>query len=120
MWPPARLAARASSPYIRRMKNATKYLTFELPRRSSLVRITDEVAAFRDECGLQDGMILVSAMHITAAVFVNDDGKWLVHFGPHPLAIFDVAAKKVRPLATALAGPKVEQLEDHQNQEAPK
>jgi len=49
-----------------------------------------------------------------------DDGKWLVHFGPHPLAIFDLAAKKVRPLATALAGPKVEQLEDHENQEAPK
>jgi secondary thiamine-phosphate synthase enzyme len=55
------------------MKTATKYLWFELPRRRGLVRITDEVEAFCAESGIAEGMILVSAMHITAAVFVNDD-----------------------------------------------
>jgi secondary thiamine-phosphate synthase enzyme len=55
------------------MKTATKYLTFELPRRRGLIRITDEVQAFCRESGVRDGMILVSAMHITAGVFVNDD-----------------------------------------------
>ena len=55
------------------MKTSTKYLTFEFPMRRGLVRITDEVAAFRAESGLQDGMILVSAMHITAGIWVNDE-----------------------------------------------
>ena len=44
------------------MKTATKYLTFELPRRRGLVRITDEVESFCAESGVQEGMILVSAM----------------------------------------------------------
>jgi len=51
--------------YISRMKTATKYLTFEIPQRRGLVRITDEVAEFCGESGVQDGLILVSAMHIT-------------------------------------------------------
>lgn len=76
------------------MKTATKYLTFELPRRRGLVRITDEVSGFRAECGLEDGMILVSAMHITAAVFVNDDEPglhedleaWVQRLAPGPSA----------------------------------
>jgi secondary thiamine-phosphate synthase enzyme len=55
------------------MKTATRYLTFELPRRRGLVRITDEVESFCRESGVREGMILVSAMHITAGVFVNDD-----------------------------------------------
>lgn len=76
------------------MKIATKYLTFELPHRRGLVRITDQVAAFRAESGLEDGMILVSAMHITAAVFVNDDEpglhqdieEWVQRLAPGPAA----------------------------------
>ncbi len=76
------------------MRTATKYLTFQLPRRRGLVRITDEVASFRDECGIDEGMILVSAMHITAAVFVNDDEPglhqdiedWLQRLAPGPSA----------------------------------
>jgi secondary thiamine-phosphate synthase enzyme len=76
------------------MKTATKYLTFELPRRRALVRITDEIAAFRAESDLRDGMILVSAMHITAAVFVNDDEpglhqdieEWVQRLAPGPSA----------------------------------
>jgi transposase InsO family protein len=46
-----------------------------------------------------------------------DDGKWLLHFGPHALAIFDAAEKKIRPLGTALAPPITEQLEDLENEE---
>ncbi|HEY7725677.1 MAG TPA: secondary thiamine-phosphate synthase enzyme YjbQ [Anaeromyxobacteraceae bacterium] len=55
------------------MKSKTKYLTLETRRRRELVRITDEVAAFCAEAGIAEGMVLVSAMHITAGVFVNDD-----------------------------------------------
>ncbi|HET7753047.1 MAG TPA: secondary thiamine-phosphate synthase enzyme YjbQ [Anaeromyxobacteraceae bacterium] len=61
------------------MKTATKYLTIELPKRRGLVRITDDVEAFCGESGVRDGMILVSAMHITAGVFVNDDESGLHH-----------------------------------------
>ncbi len=76
------------------MKTATKYLTFALPRRRGLVRITDEVAAFRAESGVEEGMILVSAMHITAGVFVNDDEpglhqdieEWVQRLAPGPSA----------------------------------
>jgi secondary thiamine-phosphate synthase enzyme len=55
------------------VKSHTRYLTVELPRRRGLLRITDEVEAFCKESGLAEGMVLVSAMHITAGVFVNDD-----------------------------------------------
>ncbi len=76
------------------MKAATKYLTFELPQRRGLVRITDEVHAFCRESGIAEGMILVSAMHITAAVFVNDDEPglhqdieaWVQRLAPGPAA----------------------------------
>jgi secondary thiamine-phosphate synthase enzyme len=76
------------------MRTATKYLTFELPRRRGLVRITGEVAAFREESGVAEGMILVSAMHITAGVFVNDDEPglhrdledWIQRLAPGPSA----------------------------------
>ena len=54
------------------MKSATKYLTFNLPRRRGLVRITDDVARACAASGIAEGMILVSAMHITAGVYVND------------------------------------------------
>jgi secondary thiamine-phosphate synthase enzyme len=50
----------------------TKYLSFNTKKEREIVRITDEVETFRRESGLYDGMILVSAMHITAGVMVND------------------------------------------------
>lgn len=50
----------------------TKYLSFNTKKEREIVRITDEVEAFRQEANLYDGMILVSAMHITAGVMVND------------------------------------------------
>ncbi len=55
------------------MKSATEYLTFETKQRRELVRITERVAALVQRSGIAEGMVLVSAMHITAGVFVNDD-----------------------------------------------
>ena len=55
------------------MKSHTAYLTFETRERRELIRITEEVQAAVDEAGIAEGMVLVSAMHITAGVWVNDD-----------------------------------------------
>lgn len=55
------------------MKSHTKYLTFNTRNRRELIRITQEVEDAVRESGVQEGLVLVSAMHITAAVFVNDD-----------------------------------------------
>ena len=54
------------------MRATTKYLTFNTRRHRQYVNITEEVAAVVAESGIQEGMVLVSAMHITAGVFVND------------------------------------------------
>ncbi len=51
----------------------TEYLTFETAERREFVRITDEVQAAVDASGIAEGMALVSAMHITAGVWINDD-----------------------------------------------
>ena len=50
----------------------TDYLWFTTKQRREIVRITDEIAAIVKTSGVQEGMVLVSAMHITAAVYVND------------------------------------------------
>ena len=55
------------------MRSHTVYRTFETARRREFVRITDDVQAAVDEAGIDEGMALVSAMHITAGVWVNDD-----------------------------------------------
>ena len=55
------------------MKAHTVYKTFETEERRQFVRITDDVQAAVDEAGIAEGMALVSAMHITAGVWVNDD-----------------------------------------------
>ncbi|NQT51904.1 YjbQ family protein [bacterium] len=54
------------------MKFATEYLWFETQRHREYVNITDQVAAIVRRSGIRDGMVLVSAMHITAGVYVND------------------------------------------------
>jgi len=51
----------------------TVYKTFETSERRAWVRITDDVADAVTESGIREGMVLVSAMHITAGVFVNDN-----------------------------------------------
>ena len=55
------------------MRSHTRYLTFQTPERRQFVRITDEVQQAVDEAGVDEVMVLVSAMHITAGVWVNDD-----------------------------------------------
>ena len=50
----------------------TDYLWFNTEQRQEIVRITDEVAAIVETSGVRDGTVLVSAMHITAGVYVND------------------------------------------------
>ena len=50
----------------------TDYLWFNTKKRQEFVRITDDVAQAVQKSGVQEGMALVSAMHITAGVFVND------------------------------------------------
>ena len=55
------------------MKAHTEYLWFETKARRELVRLTDTVEEIVRKSGVAEGFVLVSAMHITAAVFVNDD-----------------------------------------------
>lgn len=72
------------------MKSQTRYLTFELPARMAFRNITSDVAAVVRESGVQEGLCLVNAMHITASVFINDDEgglhedyqKWLEGLAP--------------------------------------
>jgi secondary thiamine-phosphate synthase enzyme len=54
------------------MKAYTKYLWFQTARRREYINITAEVEAAVRESGVAEGMALVSAMHITAGVYVND------------------------------------------------
>lgn len=60
------------------MKTLTEYLWFETKARRELVRVTDTVAKLVKKSGIEEGFVLVSAMHITAGVFVNDNepGLW--------------------------------------------
>ena len=50
----------------------TDYLWFNTSKRQEIVRITDEVSTIVKASGVMEGMVLVSAMHITAGVYVND------------------------------------------------
>jgi secondary thiamine-phosphate synthase enzyme len=60
------------------MRAHTEYLTFNTKRRQQIIDITDEVEACRAAANITEGMVLVSAMHISASVFVNDheSGLW--------------------------------------------
>ena len=60
------------------MKSHTHYLWFNTKQRQEIIDITDEVAAQVAQGGVLEGFVLVSAMHITASVFVNDheSGLW--------------------------------------------
>lgn len=55
------------------MRSHTVYKTFEIPERRAFVRITQDVQRAVEEAGVAEGIVLVSAMHITAGVWVNDD-----------------------------------------------
>jgi secondary thiamine-phosphate synthase enzyme len=57
----------------------TDYLFFNTKQRQEFVRITDEIADIVKKSGVLEGTVLVSAMHITAGVFVNDWEDGLIH-----------------------------------------
>lgn len=73
------------------MKNLRKELWFKIPGRRGFVNITPLVREALQESGIQEGLILVNAMHITASVFINDDETglhqdyeiWLERLAPH-------------------------------------
>ena len=60
------------------MKFHTEYLTFNTKDHRDYVHITPQVDAALRKSGIRDGMILVSAMHITAGVYVNDNESGLI------------------------------------------
>ena len=72
------------------MRFYTEYLTFQTARHREYLNITNKVEQAVEKSNIQDGMVLVSAMHITAGVWVNDaeDGliadidEWLEHLAP--------------------------------------
>ena len=73
------------------MKSYFNELSFTLPTRRAFVNITPEVETCLEESGIQEGLLLCNAMHITASVFINDDEAglhhdydvWLERLAPH-------------------------------------
>src|SRR6266849_1033559 len=73
------------------MKTLTKELWMEVPQRRAIVSIHDEIERLVAESGVQEGLVLVNAMHITASVFINDNesglhqdyDRWLEQLAPH-------------------------------------
>jgi secondary thiamine-phosphate synthase enzyme len=73
------------------MKSYRKELWFQVPSRRALINITPDVNQALQESGIQEGLCLVNAMHITASVFINDDERglhqdyedWLEKLAPH-------------------------------------
>lgn len=55
------------------MKAHTEYLTFNTKQRRELLNVTERLAEIAARAGVQEGLMLVSAMHITAAIWVNDE-----------------------------------------------
>ena len=61
------------------MKHLTEHLALEIPTRRAFVNITREVEDAVARSGVQEGLCLVNAMHISASVFINDDESGLHH-----------------------------------------
>jgi secondary thiamine-phosphate synthase enzyme len=72
------------------MRFLTEHLTFNTKKHREYIHITPEVEAAVKKSGVKEGMVLVSAMHITAGVYVNDNesgliqdiDKWLEELAP--------------------------------------
>ncbi len=60
------------------MKTATEYLWYNTTSHREYINITDQVTDIVVRSGIKEGMVLVSAMHITAAVYVNDAEEGLI------------------------------------------
>ena len=80
------------------MRSHRKELWFETPNRMDFVNITQQVESEVRASGVQEGLCLVNAMHITASVFINDDEsglhrdykRWLEELAPHaPIDRYD-------------------------------
>ncbi|MEY3024009.1 MAG: hypothetical protein RJA16_835 [Planctomycetota bacterium] len=73
------------------MRHLTEHLTLNIPSRRAFVNITREVEDAVRRSGVQEGLCLVNAMHISASVFINDDERglhhdyeaWLEKLAPH-------------------------------------
>ena len=73
------------------MKHLREELWFNTPHRRDYVNITDKVEALVRKSGVQNGLVLVNAMHITASVYINDNesgliqdyDEWLEELAPH-------------------------------------
>mgnify|MGYP000898236815 CR=1 FL=1 len=73
------------------MRSHTEYLTLTVPQRMDFVNITPRISEILEVSGIQEGLCLVNAMHITASVFINDDERglhhdyehWLEQLAPH-------------------------------------
>jgi secondary thiamine-phosphate synthase enzyme len=73
------------------MKSYRKELWFNVPSRRDFINITSQVEECLRESGIQEGLVLVNAMHITASVYINDDERglladyeeWLEELAPH-------------------------------------
>ena len=61
------------------MKTLTQEIWMEIPQRRAIVSVHDEVERLVEESRVQEGMVLVNAMHITASVFINDNETGLHH-----------------------------------------
>jgi len=73
------------------MKSYRQELWFKVPTRRGFLNITTQVRACLRDSGIQEGLVLINAMHITASVFINDDESglhqdyevWLERLAPH-------------------------------------
>lgn len=73
------------------MKSYRKELWFNVPSRRAFIHITPQIEQCLAESGIREGLLLVSAMHITASVFINDNEgglhqdyeEWLEKLAPH-------------------------------------
>jgi hypothetical protein len=73
------------------MKSPTEHLWFEVPDRRGFINITPTIEELVHQSGVTERLCLVNAMHITASVFINDDGpgihhdyeQWLEKLAPH-------------------------------------
>ena len=61
------------------MTSFTEYLWFETKKQQEFVRITDQIAEIVKKSAVAEGLVLISPMHITAAVYVNDWEDGLIH-----------------------------------------
>jgi len=60
------------------MKSYTEYLWFQTKKHREYLNITDQVEQMLEKSGIKEGLVLVSAMHITASVYVNDAEQGLI------------------------------------------